>query len=201
MKRTFDLTFGIAVLLATILPMAIVALLVRLTSRGPILYWSDRVGRDNRIFRMPKFRSMRIDTPEVAAHLLNDPRTWLTPIGGFLRGTSLDELPQIWSILRGDMSFVGPRPALFNQYDLIAERTRHGVHRLMPGLTGWAQINGRDELTIIDKTAYDLWYKENRNLRLDLVILARTLTKAIHRPRTNAAASTVIEKGAMRKAS
>jgi O-antigen biosynthesis protein WbqP len=180
MKRLFDIVFGSLVMLLILAPTALVALLVRLTSPGPIIYWSDRVGRDNRIFRMPKFRTMRIDTPEVAAHLLTDPKRWMTPIGAFLRSTSLDELPQVWSILRGDMSFVGPRPALFNQYDLIAERTRHGVHELVPGLTGWAQINGRDELTIIDKTAYDLWYAEHKSFRLDLRIIALTAFKAIH---------------------
>lgn len=182
MKRIFDLTFGLVVLAAMLVPMAVVAVLVRLTSRGPILYWSDRVGRDNRLFSMPKFRTMRTDTPEVAAHLLSDPKQWLTPIGGLLRSTSLDELPQIWSILRGDMSFVGPRPALFNQHDLVAERTRHGVHTLVPGLTGWAQINGRDELTIIDKTAFDVWYATNRSFWIDLKIIVKTAAKTIHSP-------------------
>lgn len=190
MKRLFDIVFGSLVMLLILVPTALVALLVRLTSPGPIIYWSDRVGRDNRIFRMPKFRTMRIDTPEVAAHLLNDPKRWMTPIGAFLRSTSLDELPQVWSILRGDMSFVGPRPALFNQYDLIAERTRHGVHELVPGLTGWAQINGRDELTIVDKTAYDLWYAENRSFLLDLRIIALTAFKAIHTPERKTAHTT-----------
>jgi len=182
MKRCFDLAVGLALSLVLLVPMALVALAVRLTSRGPILYWSDRVGRHNAIFSMPKFRTMRIGTPEVAAHLLNDPRVWMTPIGAFLRSTSLDELPQLWSILKGDMSFVGPRPALFNQYDLIEERTRHGVHTLVPGLTGWAQINGRDELTIVDKTAYDLWYAEHRSWLLDLRILLRTALKTVHFP-------------------
>ncbi|MCE9606336.1 MAG: sugar transferase [Planctomycetia bacterium] len=182
MKRIFDLIFGLAVLLVVLVPMALVAILVRLTSRGPILYWSDRVGRSNRLFSMPKFRTMRIDTPQVAAHLLTDPKQWLTPVGAFLRGTSLDELPQIWSILRGDMSFVGPRPALFNQHDLVAERTRYGVHTLVPGLTGWAQINGRDELTIVDKTAYDTWYAQHRSFSLDLRIILKTTLKAIHLP-------------------
>lgn len=182
MKRIFDVTFGLFVLAAALAPMAFVALLVRLTSRGPILYWSDRVGRLNRLFSMPKFRTMRIDTPQVAAHLLTDPKRWMTPIGAFLRATSLDELPQIWSILRGDMSFVGPRPALFNQHDLVAERTRYGVHTLVPGLTGWAQINGRDELTVVDKTAFDVWYAENRSLWIDLKIILKTAAKTIHAP-------------------
>lgn len=182
MKRCFDLAFGSALSFVLLVPMALVALAVRLTSPGPILYWSDRVGRHNAIFSMPKFRTMRIGTPELAAHLLNDPKAWMTPIGSFLRMTSLDELPQLWSILKGDMSFVGPRPALFNQYDLIEERTRHGVHTLVPGLTGWAQINGRDELTIVDKTAYDLWYAEHRSWRLDLQIMLKTALKAVHVP-------------------
>lgn len=182
MKRCFDLVAGLCLSLVLLVPMALVALAVLLTSRGPVLYWSDRVGRHNAIFSMPKFRTMRTGTPEVAAHLLSDPRVWMTPIGAFLRATSLDELPQLWSILKGDMSFVGPRPALFNQYDLIEERTRHGVHTLVPGLTGWAQINGRDELTIVDKTAYDLWYAEHRNWLLDMRILLKTALKTIHAP-------------------
>lgn len=182
MKRCFDLVVGSALSFVLFVPMALVALAVRLTSRGPILYWSDRVGRNNAIFSMPKFRTMRIGTPELAAHLLNDPKAWMTPIGSFLRMTSLDELPQLWSILKGEMSFVGPRPALFNQYDLIEERTRHGVHTLVPGLTGWAQINGRDELTIVDKTAYDLWYAEHRSWLLDLQIMLKTALKAVHVP-------------------
>ena len=187
MKRTFDLTFGIAVLLATILPMAIVALLVRLTSRGPILYWSDRVGRDNRIFRMPKFRSMRIDTPEVASHLLVDSRRWLTPIGRFLRSTSLDELPQLWCILTGSMTLVGPRPALFNQHDLIALRTTSGVHKLTPGLTGWAQIRGRDDFTTAQKAEADAWYARHQSLALDLRILFATALQVVHADGTQSA--------------
>ncbi|MDF1577060.1 MAG: sugar transferase, partial [Desulfobulbales bacterium] len=150
---------------------------VKLTSVGPVLYWSDRVGRDNRIFRMPKFRSMRVGTPAVATHLLADPAAHLTPIGSFLRRSSLDELPQLWSIFRGDMSFVGPRPALFNQEDLIALRTRYGVDQLLPGLTGWAQINGRDELPIPEKVKLDAEYLHRRSLRFDLRILWRTFLK------------------------
>jgi len=142
---------GACAALVLLLPIVLVALAVRITSKGPALYWSDRVGRNNNIFKMPKFRSMRVGTPAVATHLLADPRSHLTPIGSFLRKSSLDELPQLWSILVGDMSFVGPRPALFNQDDLIALRTQQGVHALVPGLTGWAQVNGRDELPIPDK--------------------------------------------------
>lgn len=144
MKRLFDFLLALVSITVFAVPTLLLLLAVKITSPGPVLYWSDRVGKGNRIFRMPKFRSMRINTPEVATHLLDNPTTWLTPIGAFLRRTSLDELPQLWSILRGDMSFVGPRPALFNQKDLIDLRTRAGVHELLPGLTGWAQVNGRD---------------------------------------------------------
>jgi O-antigen biosynthesis protein WbqP len=161
--------------------MLVVALLVRLTSNGPALYWSDRVGRNNVIFKMPKFRSMRLNTPAVATHLLTNPGQYLTPIGGFLRKSSLDELPQLLSILRGDMSFVGPRPALFNQNDLIALRTQDGVHLLVPGLTGWAQVNGRDELPIPQKVALDLEYKQRQSLLFDLRILALTAFKVLGR--------------------
>lgn len=156
-----------------------VAIAVRLTSPGPALYWSDRVGKDNAIFKMPKFRSMRIDTPAVATHLLERPEQWLTPIGGIIRKTSLDELPQLWCILKGDMSFVGPRPALFNQHDLIELRTAHGVHTIVPGLTGWAQINGRDELSIPDKVSFDAAYLRSRSLILDIKIIWRTFTQAL----------------------
>ena len=174
MKRTLDLAFAFGLLPLVSLPLLALALLVRLTSPGPALYWSDRVGRHNRIFRMPKFRSMRIDTPEVATHLLAKPESYLTPIGGFLRKSSLDELPQLWSILAGDMSFVGPRPALFNQQDLIALRTAAGVDALVPGLTGWAQVNGRDDLPIPAKVALDAYYLRHRSLALDARILWRT---------------------------
>jgi O-antigen biosynthesis protein WbqP len=152
---------------------------VKLTSKGPAIYWSDRVGRDNTLFRMPKFRSMRTETPAVATHLLTDTTAWLTPIGGFLRKSSLDELPQLWSILVGDMSIVGPRPALFNQDDLIALRTEHGVHTLRPGLTGWAQVNGRDELPIPDKVRLDVFYLENRSFGLDLKTIWMTVGKVL----------------------
>jgi O-antigen biosynthesis protein WbqP len=181
MKRMFDLALALtsAVLLA--LPILIVALAVRLTSKGPVLYWSDRVGRHNCIFKMPKFRSMRVDTPAVASHLLQNPDQWLTPIGLFLRKSSLDELPQLWSILKGDMSFVGPRPALFNQDDLIALRTDAGVHELLPGLTGWAQTNGRDGLPIPDKVKLDIEYLRRHSFVFDLEILWMTLLKVLRR--------------------
>ena len=164
-----------------LVPVGVVALLVRLTSSGPALYWSDRVGRHNRIFKMPKFRSMRIDTPAVATHLLSAPETHLTPIGSFLRKSSLDELPQLWSILKGDMSLVGPRPALFNQDDLVALRTEYGVHELVPGLTGWAQVNGRDELPIPEKVKFDVEYLQRKSLWFDIKILWLTFVKVLHR--------------------
>lgn len=181
MKRLFDVivsTLSIIVLLA---PFIIIAVAIKATSRGRIIYWSDRVGRNNLIFKMPKFRSMRIDTPAVATHLLADPNSWLTPIGSFLRKSSLDELPQLWSILKGDMSFVGPRPALFNQYDLINLRSEHGVHFALPGLTGWAQINGRDELPIPDKVLLDKFYCENASFFLDIRIIWLTFLRVINR--------------------
>ncbi len=180
-KRAFDVVLACSSALLLLLPCAIVWLLVRMTSRGPALYWSDRVGRNNAIFRMPKFRSMRIDTPAVATHLMVDPASYLTRIGPFLRKSSLDEIPQLWSIVKGDMSFVGPRPALFNQYDLIALRTAHGVHTLMPGLTGWAQINGRDEIPIPDKVALDVQYLQKQSFWFDLKILALTAVKVMRR--------------------
>ena len=162
-----------------LLPVVITAILVKLTSRGPALYWSDRVGQNNSIFRMPKFRSMKIDTPAVATHLLEDPKSVLTPVGDFLRKSSLDELPQLWSILKGDMSFVGPRPALFNQDDLVALRTDKGVHQLIPGLTGWAQINGRDELPIPDKVLLDEVYLQQQSFWFDIKILWLTFLKVL----------------------
>ncbi|HYD44330.1 MAG TPA: sugar transferase [Phenylobacterium sp.] len=179
MKRLFDIAFALAGLVALALPMAAIALAVRATSPGPAIHWSERVGRGNGRFRMPKFRTMRIDTPQVATHLLAEPERWVTPLGRFLRKTSLDELPQVWSILIGDMSVVGPRPALFNQDDLVALRTAAGVHRLTPGLTGWAQINGRDELSIPDKVALDAQYLERASLAFDLKIIAATLGAAL----------------------
>ena len=181
MKRLFDLVVALVAAVFLTLPILVVALAVWMTSPGPALYWSDRVGRNNRIFKMPKFRSMRIDTPAVATHLLQSPDQWLTPIGSFLRKSSLDELPQLWSILKGDMSFVGPRPALFNQNDLIALRTEKGVHELLPGLTGWAQINGRDELPIPQKVQLDVEYLHRRSFFFDLEILWGTVLKVIAR--------------------
>lgn len=181
MKRLFDLVLTVLGAIVLALPLLMVAVAVKSTSPGPVLYWSDRVGRHNRIFRMPKFRSMRVDTPAVATHLLQDPQVWLTPIGSFLRKSSLDELPQLWSILVGDMSFVGPRPALFNQDDLVALRTESGVHELMPGLTGWAQVNGRDELPIPEKVKLDAEYLRRRSFSFDLYILWLTALKVIRR--------------------
>ncbi len=181
MKRLFDFTSSLIAFAFLALPMLITALAVKLTSPGPILYWSDRVGKDNIIFKMPKFRTMRTDTPAVATHLLGNPDQWLTPIGKFLRKSSLDELPQLWSIINGDMSIVGPRPALFNQDDLIALRTEKGVHNITPGLTGWAQINGRDELPIPVKVAFDEYYMNERSFLLDLRIVFLTFVKVIKR--------------------
>ena len=179
MKRVFDLCLALVAAIILLLPILFAALAVRLTSKGPALYWSDRVGRNNVIFKMPKFRSMRIDTPAVATHLLDNPSQWLTPIGSFLRKSSLDELPQLWSILKGDMSFVGPRPALFNQDDLIALRTETGVDQLAPGLTGWAQVNGRDELPIAQKVDWDVDYLKRRSFLFDLKILWMTVLKVM----------------------
>lgn len=181
MKRLLDLSLALATLIFFVFPFFLVALLVKLTSPGMVLYWSDRVGQNNKIFKMPKFRTMRIDTPAVATHLLENPQQFLTPIGSFLRKTSLDELPQLWSILKGDMSFVGPRPALFNQDDLIALRTRYGVEKLVPGLTGWAQINGRDELPIADKVRLDVEYMQKQSFMFDLRIIFLTFIKVLRR--------------------
>ncbi|MBH2020104.1 MAG: sugar transferase [Burkholderiales bacterium] len=181
MKRMFDLLLALAAAVILAVPVMLVATLVRLTSPGPALYWSDRVGRHNAIFKMPKFRSMRVGTPAVATHLLANPQAHLTPIGSFLRKSSLDELPQLWSILAGDMSFVGPRPALFNQHDLIGLRTRFGVDELVPGLTGWAQINGRDELPIPDKVKLDVDYLQRQSLWFDIRILWLTFVKVLRR--------------------
>jgi len=181
MKRVFDIFFGCLAALILFLPVLLLATAVCLTSKGPALYWSDRVGRNNMIFQMPKFRSMRVGTPAVATHLLADAALYLTPIGSFLRKSSLDELPQLWSILLGDMSFVGPRPALFNQHDLIALRTAQGVHTLVPGLTGWAQVNGRDELPIPDKVKLDVAYMERQSLLFDIRILWMTFVKVLER--------------------
>lgn len=181
MKRIFDLVLGFVAALVLLVPVLLIAVAVRLTSEGSALYWSDRVGRNNLIFKMPKFRSMRVGTPAVATHLLGNPAAHLTPIGSFLRKSSLDELPQLWSILKGDMSFVGPRPALFNQQDLIELRTAQGVHELVPGLTGWAQVNGRDELPIPDKVKLDVAYLQRQSLWFDVHILWLTFVKVLRR--------------------
>ena len=181
MKRIFDMALAIIAGLILLLPLVVTALMVRLTSKGPALYWSDRVGRNNQIFKMPKFRSMRVGTPAVATHLLANPDTYLTPIGSFLRKSSLDELPQLWNILIGDMGFVGPRPALFNQQDLIELRTKAGVHALVPGLTGWAQINGRDELPIPQKVALDVEYLHRRSIIFDICIIFMTVMRVVRR--------------------
>jgi len=181
LKRFFDTTLAFFVILVLALPMLFLALLVKLTSRGPVFYWSERIGRDNRHFKMPKFRSMRVGTPAVATHLLNNPESFVTPVGSFLRKSSLDELPQLWCILKGDMSFVGPRPALFNQDDLVLLRTKSGVQKLMPGLTGLAQINGRDELPIAEKVALDAEYLRRQSLAFDATILWRTISKVVKR--------------------
>ncbi len=181
MKRIMDLVLAVSALLVLLVPLGVVAVMVRLTSPGPVLYWSDRVGRNNIIFKMPKFRSMRVGTPAVATHLLTDPDIYLTPIGSFLRKTSLDELPQLWSIFKGDMSFVGPRPALYNQHDLVALRTEFGIHELTPGLTGWAQINGRDELPIAQKVQFDKEYLQRHSWLFDIKIIFLTAFKVIMR--------------------
>ena len=181
MKRTFDIVLALVAASILFVPAVIVGVLVKLTSKGSVLYCSDRVGQNNTIFKMPKFRSMKTDTPAVATHLLQDPKSVLTPIGNFLRKSSLDELPQLWCILKGDMSFVGPRPALFNQDDLIALRTQKGVDKLMPGLTGWAQVNGRDELPIPDKVALDVEYAARQSFWFDIYIIWLTFLKVVKR--------------------
>ena len=181
MKRLFDLCLALLALVFLLLPILMVALMVRLTSTGPVLYFSDRVGRYNRIFKMPKVRTMQVNTPAVATHLLSNPAQFLTPIGSFLRKSSLDELPQLLSIIRGNMSFVGPRPALFNQDDLVALRTHYGVDKLVPGLTGWAQINGRDELPIPEKVKLDVDYMNNQSFLFDLKIILLTFLKVLRR--------------------
>ena len=181
MKRISDLLLGIVILILLAAPMLFIAIAVRLSSKGPALYWSERVGKDNKIFKMPKFRSMLVETPAVATHLLDNPDTFLSPIGGFLRRSSLDELPQLFSLLKGDMSFVGPRPALFNQDDLIALRAENGVDKLLPGITGWAQVNGRDELSIPDKVALDVEYLDCQSFWFDIKILWMTFLRVVKR--------------------
>ncbi len=181
LKRFFDIVFAATMLVIFALPIVLIAVAIRLTCLGPVIYWSDRVGRNNRVFRMPKFRTMRVDTPAVATHLMGNPDEYLTPIGAFLRKSSLDELPQLWNILIGDMSVVGPRPALFNQEDLISLRTEVGVDKLLPGLTGWAQINGRDELPIPEKVKLDAEYMRRQSFWFDLKIIFLTFVRVIHR--------------------
>lgn len=179
MKRLFDIIFSFIAIISFAFPIIFIIILIKWTSPGPVLYWSERVGQFNRIFKMPKFRSMHVNAPTVATHLLNNPEQWLTPIGSFLRKFSLDELPQLWSILIGDMSFVGPRPALFNQYDLITLRTERGVHNLMPGLTGWAQVNGRDDVLIFQKVQLEEEYLRHQSFFFDLKILWMTVSRVI----------------------
>ncbi len=181
MKRVLDILLGLLAMVVFFIPFCVLVVLVRLTSPGPALYWSNRVGRDNRIFSMPKLRTMRVDTPVVATHLLSDPKQFLSPIGGFLRKSSLDEIPQLWCIVRGDMSVVGPRPALFNQHNLIEMRTSQGVHRVRPGLTGWAQVNGRDELPLPEKVRLDVDYLERQSLAFDFKVILLTILKVVRR--------------------
>ena len=181
MKRAFDLFVGVILLLSLVIILLFITIAIRQTSKGSVLYWSDRIGKNNKIFKMPKFRSMLSDTPAVATHLLDNPGVYLSPIGSFLRRSSLDELPQLFSVLKGDMSFVGPRPALFNQEDLITLRTEKGVDKLLPGITGWAQVNGRDELSIPDKVALDLEYLNRRSFWFDMKILWMTFLKVVKR--------------------
>jgi len=181
LKRIFDVLLALIGCILILIPIILISLSIFFTSKGGVLYWSNRIGKDNQIFKMPKFRTMRVDTPEVATHMLTNPKSYLTKIGSLLRRSSMDELPQIWSILIGDMSFVGPRPALFNQEDLIKLRTERGVHELIPGLTGWAQINGRDELSITDKVLLDKYYLDNQSLLLDIVIIIATLFKIVRK--------------------
>ena len=181
LKRIFDLLMGVFLLVLLLIPMLLIVVIVKATSEGPVLYWSDRIGKRNANFRMPKFRTMRLDTPEIATHLMSDPDSYLSPIGSFFRRTSLDELPQLFSILKGDMSFVGPRPALFNQDDLVGLRTEKGVNQLIPGLTGWAQVNGRDKLPISEKVRLDVEYMEGQSFCFDIKILWMTFLKVVRR--------------------
>jgi len=181
MKRIFDLLLGVAILVLLVVPMLLISIAVRFSSKGPALYWSDRAGKNNKIFKMPKFRSMLTGTPAVATHLLDNPDVCLSPIGGFLRRSSLDELPQLYSVLKGDMSLVGPRPALYNQDDLIALRREKGVDKLLPGITGWAQVNGRDILSITDKVDLDVEYMQRQSFWFDMKILWMTLLRVIKR--------------------
>lgn len=179
MVRAINLVVALLLLVVATVPMAFTALIIFIVSPGPVLYWSKRVGRDNEIFLMPKFRSMKLQTPQVATHLLKDSSKQMILVGPFIRKTSLDELPQLFSIIKGDMNFIGPRPALFNQYDLIEERTKRGVHKLTPGVTGWAQVNGRDAVSIVEKTLLDEFYLHNKSLALDIKILVLTFFKVL----------------------
>lgn len=179
LKRLFDFTVALTLLLVTLPLQVVIAVLIRLTSRGDAVYWSERVGTGNKLFRMAKFRSMRHDAPAVATHLMNDPKEWLTPLGSFLRKSSLDELPQLWNVVKGEMSLVGPRPALFNQYDLVELRTELGIHALRPGITGLAQVMGRDLLTLDQKVEYDRQYLESHSFTGDLKLLAQTVAPVI----------------------
>ena len=179
MKQIFDFLVGVILLLSLMIIMLLIAIAIRLTSKGPSLYWSERIGQNNKIFKMPKFRSMLKGTPTLATHLLDSPDSYLSPIGGFLRRSSLDELPQLFSVLKGDMSFVGPRPALYNQEDLIGLRTEKGVNKLLPGITGWAQVNGRDELSISDKVALDVEYMNHQSFWFDIKIVWMTVSKVV----------------------
>jgi len=181
LKRICDVLLSLLLLCFLSIPMILIALCVKLTSKGPALYWSDRVGLNNTLFRMPKFRTMRLDTPEVATHLMKDPDRYLTSVGSFLRKFSLDELPQLWSILKGDMSFIGPRPALYNQDDLVDLRSKRGIHRLVPGVTGWAQVNGRDDIPIPLKVEYDAYYMKNKSIILDLKIVWMTAVNVLRK--------------------
>ena len=185
MKRIFDLLLGVVILALLVIPMLLICIAIRLSSKGSALYWSNRIGRNNEIFKMPKFRSMLINTPDVATHLLNTPDSYLSPIGTFLRRSSLDEFPQLFSVLKGDMSFIGPRPALHNQDDLIALRTKKGVDKLLPGITGWAQVNGRDKLSIPDKVALDVEYLNRQSFWFDMKILWMTFLKVMKRDGVN----------------
>ena len=194
MKRSFDLFLAVTLVVFLFLAMAIIAILIRLTSKGSVLYWSDRIGINNKIFKMPKFRSMLTDTPAVATHLLDNPDAYLSPIGGFLRSTSLDELPQLFSVLKGDMSFVGPRPALYNQDDLISLRTEKGLDKLLPGITGWAQINGRNTIDWEKKFEYDIWYVKNCGAWLDIRILCLTVIKVLKIEGISSETSATMEK-------
>lgn len=183
-KRYFDIILAVSALITLSLPILVIAIVVKITSKGPALFWSDRIGQFNQVFKMPKFRSMYVGTPQLATHLMNqqsNPNAFITPVGNLLRKTSLDELPQIWSVLKGDMSIVGPRPALFNQDDLIVLRTEKGIHKLKPGITGWAQINGRDEIPIPHKVSLDEYYLKHSSMWFDLKIIALTAIKVIRR--------------------